>query len=205
MWSMRETKEEVNVYQAYASQKSLFTLKLNYACIFTESPGMSYVNEDFAYFNCIDIDEFFVHEEMTMMLAKMVEYSRLGYKMIEAYIEHDKTIVYIYIDVAYNAPFKKAYDFDPFFGLDSELVAATTECVGKGKRVALDDEQVHVVDYNEVKSETKYENRDGNSNDTDELVDEENELVNVEVDMVHFNRANANTMRNEGTHKFNAD
>lgn len=36
-------------------------------------------------------------------------------------------------------------DFDPFDGLDSEPVAATThsECVGKGKGVALDDNQVY--------------------------------------------------------------
>ncbi|GKD43883.1 hypothetical protein Tco_1268528, partial [Tanacetum coccineum] len=47
-------------------------------------------------------------------------------------------------------PFNGAEDFDPFFGLDSELVGATTKCVGKGKWVALDDDQVYVADDNEV-------------------------------------------------------
>ncbi|GJS84267.1 hypothetical protein Tco_0750808 [Tanacetum coccineum] len=124
-----------------SSQESLFALKLNYVGIFTESPGRSYVNGDFAYFDCIDIDEFSIHELNDMVkklgfssktimnynflkldmnfdnglyalgndddVRRMVEYIRLGYKRIDAYIEHDKTTVYTYIEAAYNAPSKK--------------------------------------------------------------------------------------------------
>ncbi|GJW97696.1 mutator type transposase [Tanacetum coccineum] len=62
MWSMRASQDDIDVYEAYATQETLFSLKVNYAGCFTESPGMRYVNGDFAYFDCIDIDEFLVHE-----------------------------------------------------------------------------------------------------------------------------------------------
>ncbi|GJS84268.1 retrovirus-related pol polyprotein from transposon TNT 1-94 [Tanacetum coccineum] len=87
-----------------------------------------------------------------------------------------------FADDFYSAddPFNGADDFDPFFGLDSELVGATTECVGKGKWVALDDDQVYVADDNEVE-------------------------IDVEVDMDHFDKSNANTIGNKRTPEFNAN
>ncbi|GJR49223.1 hypothetical protein Tco_1399744 [Tanacetum coccineum] len=97
------------------------------------------------------------------------------------------------------------YQFDPFFGLDSQLVAATIECVDKAKWVALDDDQVPVADDIKVENETEDENRDDDTSDSDELVNEKNELVNVAVVMYHFDRVNANTMGNEDTPEFNAD
>nr|GEV60217.1 hypothetical protein [Tanacetum cinerariifolium] len=113
-------------------------------------------------------------------------------------------------------------DFDPFFGLDSALVDATNtpttkvNYVGKGKGIALDDGQVDVsedVDWNEAAED---ENRDvdgsdsdsdsdGYSSESDGLVDKENKLVDVEVNMDGFDRANANTMGNKGITEFNAD
>nr|GFB28727.1 hypothetical protein [Tanacetum cinerariifolium] len=71
-----------------------------------------YVNDDFAYFDCIDIDEFSVHELNDMVkkigndedVRRMAEYIRLGYKMIEVFIEHDKTTIFTYINDAYNTP-----------------------------------------------------------------------------------------------------
>ncbi|GJZ66733.1 hypothetical protein Tco_0623429 [Tanacetum coccineum] len=62
MWYICETQEEMDVYEAYATQESMLSLKLNYVGFFTKSPGRTYVNEDFSFFNCIDIDEFSVHE-----------------------------------------------------------------------------------------------------------------------------------------------
>ncbi|GKB68680.1 hypothetical protein Tco_0930092, partial [Tanacetum coccineum] len=123
------------------TQEALFSLKIHYAGCFTESPGRKYVNGDFAFFDCIDIDEFSVHEvnEMVKKISFsgrnimyysflkpgmnldiglyalgndddariMSEYIRLGYKMIEVYIEHDKTTVFMCIEAAYNKPSKK--------------------------------------------------------------------------------------------------
>ncbi|GKF56211.1 hypothetical protein Tco_0166551 [Tanacetum coccineum] len=149
MWSMRASQDDIDVYEAYATQETLFSLKVNYAGCFTESPGRRYVNGEFAYFDCIDIDEFSVHELNDMVkeigfsgknimyysflkldmsldnglyalgndedVRRMTEYIRLGYKMTEVFIEHDKTIIFIehdkktvftYIDAAYNTPKK---------------------------------------------------------------------------------------------------
>ena len=109
--------------------------------MFTDSPGRTYANGDFAFYDCIDIDEFSVHELNDMVkelgftgknimyysflrpdmdldkglyalgndddVRKMADYIRLGYKMIEVFIEHEKTTVYTYIDAAYNTPSKR--------------------------------------------------------------------------------------------------
>nr|GEV77267.1 hypothetical protein [Tanacetum cinerariifolium] len=252
--------------------ETLFSLKVNYAGCFTESPGRRYVSGDFAYFDCIDTDEFSVHELNDMVkkigndedVRRMAEYIRLVYKMIEVFIEHDKTTVFTYIDTAYNTPKHKCLimeipegvspinassndahvigesssrpeddesshpntanpttqtdfandfysaldpylevkDFDPFFGLDSEPVHATTarnECVGKGKEVALDDDQIHVEADGNSDGDTS------ESSEHDEFVDTDNQLVDLEVDMDHFDTANAKTMINDGTPEFNAN
>nr|GEX72930.1 hypothetical protein [Tanacetum cinerariifolium] len=300
----------------------MFSLKVNCAGCFTESLGKRYVNDDFAYFDCIDIDEFSVHELNDMVnklgfsgknimyysflkpdmsldngmyalgndedVRRMAEYIRLGYKMIEVFIEHDKTTVFTYIDAAYNTlkhkcliieipegvspinaspvskmkprrpisriyakklllgwkqndanvmggsssrpedgessqpntanlttqtnfandfystldPYLEVEDFDHFFGLDSDPIHATTfrnEWVGKGKGVALDDDQIHVDADG---------NNDGDTSESskhDEFMDTDNQLVDVEVGMDHFDTSNAKTMGNDGTTEFNAN
>nr|GEZ38844.1 putative transposase, mutator type, MULE transposase domain protein [Tanacetum cinerariifolium] len=264
---------------------------VNYAGCFTESPGRRYVNGEFAYFDCIDIDEFSFHELNDMVkkigfsgknvmyysflkpnmslgnglyalindedARRMAEYIRLGYKMIDVLIEHDKTTVFTYIDDAYNTPKHKCLimkipegvspinaslvnkmkpirpvlgicakklllgwkqndanvigesrsrledggssqpnivnpttqtdfvndfysasnpyleveDFDPFFRLDSEPVDATiarNECVGKGKGVALDDDQIHVEANKTIKNETADGNSYGDTSESSE-------------------------------------
>ncbi|GKB35969.1 hypothetical protein Tco_0880911 [Tanacetum coccineum] len=277
MWFMRPNKDNIDVYEAYATQESLFSLKVNYAGFFTESPGRSYVNGDFSFFDCIDINEFSVHELNDMVkkigfsgktimyysflkldmsldnglyalgndedVKRMSKYIRLGYKIIEVFIEHDKTTVFTYIDAAYNTPkkhedgessqpnttnpttqtdfdndfysasdtFLVEDDFDHFFGLDSEPVDATNaknECVDKGKRVALDDDQIHVQGDNTMENETYDGNSDGDSSESskhDELMDTNNKLVEVEVDIAHFDKTNAKKIGNEGKPKFNTD
>ncbi|GKD80780.1 hypothetical protein Tco_1347619 [Tanacetum coccineum] len=289
-------------------QLMFMKLTVNYAGFFTELPGRSYVNGEFAYFDCIVIDEFSIHElnDMPDMsldnglyalgneadVRRFIEYIRLGYKMIKVFIEYDKTTMYTYIDAAYNTPTKKCVimkipdgvtpknaplskmkprrpvsrncakklmlgwkqndanvigksssrhedgessqpntttattqiefvndfysasdpimgeeEFDPFFGLDSEPVDAKTtrnKCVDKGKRVALDYDQVHVTTDNGLENETENENSDKDSSESDELVDEDNELVDVAVKINYFDRTNAKTMGNEGTLAFNA-
>ncbi|GJR58101.1 hypothetical protein Tco_1500263 [Tanacetum coccineum] len=177
MWSMRSSQEEIDVYEAYATQEAPFSLKIHYTGCFTESPGRKYVNGDFDFFDCIDIDE-------------------------------------------YNGDPLMGQDFDPFFGLDSAPVDDTNtpttkaDCMGKGKGIALDDSQVDVLEYVDWNEAAEDENKDGDGSDSDSdgyssesdgLVYEENELVDVEVDMDGFDRANDNTMGNKGTIEFNAD
>ncbi|GJZ23478.1 hypothetical protein Tco_0560937 [Tanacetum coccineum] len=254
-------------FKAISTQESMFSLKVNYAGFFTESLGRSYVNgfsgKTIMYCSFLkpdmSLDNGLYALGNDKDVRRMVEYIRLCYKMIEVFIEHDKTTVYTYIDAAYNTQTKKcvimeilngvspknapiskmkprrppntttlttptkfANDFysasnpfleedNPFFGLDSEPVDATTaknECVDKGKGVVLDDDQVHVATDNTMENETDDENNDGDSSKSsehDELVDVDNDLVDVAVDMDHFDRTNAKTMGNEGTPEFNAD
>ncbi|GJR62953.1 mutator type transposase [Tanacetum coccineum] len=220
MRSMRASKDNIDFYEAYGVMLIVTLLLLD----------------------CIDIDEFSIHEINDMVkkigndedVRRISEYIRLGYKMTEVFIEHDKTIIFIehdkktvftYIDAAYNTPKKNDAnvigksssrhededDFDPFFGLDSEPIDATNaknKYVDKGKGVALDDDQIHVQGDNTMLNETDDGNSDGDSSESsehDELVDMDNELVEVEVDMDHFDRTNAKTMGNEGTPEFNVD
>ncbi|GKD79474.1 ubiquitin carboxyl-terminal hydrolase 16, partial [Tanacetum coccineum] len=90
-------------------QEALFSLKIHYTGCFTESPGRngrnimyySFLKPDMnldtgLYALCNDDD-----------VRIMSEYIRLRYKMIEVYIEHDKTTVFTYIEAAYNTPSKK--------------------------------------------------------------------------------------------------
>nr|GEW66140.1 hypothetical protein [Tanacetum cinerariifolium] len=240
------------------------------------------------FFDCIDIDAFSVHEVNEMVkkigfsgrnimyysflkplytlgndddVRIMSEYIRLGYKMIEVYIEHDKTTVFTYIEAAYKTPSKKCVIIEypecnnapqtklkPRIAVlgncakklllgwkendvneicesstrnedDNAPVDATNtpttkaDCVGKGKGIALDDDQADVLEDVDWNKAAEDENRDVDGNDSDSdgyssecdgLVDEENELVDGEVGMDGFDRANANTMRNEGTTEFNA-
>ncbi|GJU84177.1 mutator type transposase, partial [Tanacetum coccineum] len=82
------------------TQEALFSLKIHYAGCFTESPARKYVNGDFAFLIALILMSF-------LYTRIMIEYIRLGYKMIEVYIEHDKTTVFTYIEDAYNTPSKK--------------------------------------------------------------------------------------------------
>ena len=51
---------------------NLFSIKVNYAGVFTSPPGMRYVNGNFIFFDTVDIEEFSIHE-----LNDMVK--KLGY------------------------------------------------------------------------------------------------------------------------------
>nr|GEV86834.1 hypothetical protein [Tanacetum cinerariifolium] len=151
MWSMRETQEEIDVYEAYdmlPTQESLFALKLNYVGFFTESPAKTYVNGDFSFFDCIDIDEFSVHE-----LNDMVK--KLGFSgktiMYYSFLKPDMNLdngLYALGNDDDVRRIAESIEFDPFFGLNIQPVA---------------------------ENETEDENRDDDSSDRDELVDEENE------------------------------
>nr|GEZ13194.1 hypothetical protein [Tanacetum cinerariifolium] len=108
-------------------------------------------------------------------------------------------------------PHLEVEDFNPFFGLYSEPVDATiarNECVGKGKWVVLDDYQIHVEANKTIENETADGNSDGDTSESsehDDFVDTDNQLVDVELDMDHFDTANAKTIGNDGTHEFNAN
>ncbi|GJZ32874.1 mutator type transposase [Tanacetum coccineum] len=213
------------------TQESLFSLKVNYAGFFTKSPGRSYVNGDFSFFDCIDINEFSVHE-----LNDMVKKIGNDEDVLDRMSENDANVIgeisYRHEDGESSQPnttnpttqtdfandfysasdtFLGEDDFDHFFGLDSEPVDATNaknECVDKGKRVALDDDQIHVQGDNTMENETYDGNSDGDSSERsehDKLVDTNNKLVEVEVDIAHFDRTNAKKIGNEGKPKFNTD
>ncbi|GJV63595.1 hypothetical protein Tco_1474423 [Tanacetum coccineum] len=233
---------------------SVYDNNVNYAGCFAESPGRRYVNGEFAYFDCIDIDEFSVHELNDMVkeigfsgknimyysflkldmsldnglyalgndedVRRMTEYIRLGVSPINASpvskIKPRRPVSRIYAKKLLlgwkqndanvigesNSRLEDVEDFDPFFGLDIEHVHATTarnECVGNGKGVALDDDQIHVEADG---------NSDGDTNESsehDEFIDTYNQLVDVEVDMDHFDTGNAKIMGNDGTPKLNAN
>ncbi|GKB87965.1 zinc finger, SWIM-type containing protein, partial [Tanacetum coccineum] len=75
MYSKEELMRENN---------ALFSLKIHYASMFTNPPNRSYVNGDFCFFDCIDIDEFSVLK----VVIWIIEYVRLGNRVIEVYVEH---------------------------------------------------------------------------------------------------------------------
>nr|GEV48284.1 hypothetical protein [Tanacetum cinerariifolium] len=57
----------------------------------------------------------------------MSEYIRLGYKMIEVYIEHDKTTVFTYIEAAYNTPLKNGESSQPKTTTDTTQTEFATD------------------------------------------------------------------------------
>nr|GEX78341.1 hypothetical protein [Tanacetum cinerariifolium] len=167
-----------------ATQESLFSLKFNYAGCFTESP---------------------VHELKDMV--KKICFSGKT-MMYYSFLKPDLNLD--------NGLYAFGNDEDvrriaEYIRLDSEPVDArnaTNECFGKGKWVALDDDQIHVEADNTMDNEIDDGNSDRdsrNSSKHDELVDAYNELVDVEVNMDHFDRTNAKTMGNNDTPEFNAD
>nr|GEZ01946.1 hypothetical protein [Tanacetum cinerariifolium] len=101
MWSIRSSQEEIDVYEAYATQEALFSLKIHYVGCFTESLGRNFLKPDMN----LDTGLYALGNDDDVRI--MSEYIRLGYKMIEVYIEHDKPTVFTYIEAAYNTPSKK--------------------------------------------------------------------------------------------------
>ncbi|GJW67985.1 hypothetical protein Tco_0122409 [Tanacetum coccineum] len=57
---------------AKGEDNALFSLKVHYASMFTNPPNRSYVNGDFCFFDCFDIEEFLVIEVTDMV-------NKLGY------------------------------------------------------------------------------------------------------------------------------
>ncbi|GJX48841.1 mutator type transposase [Tanacetum coccineum] len=186
MWSMRDSKDDIDAYQSYATQESSFSLMVNYVDFFTESPD----NGLYALGNDEDV-------------RRMAEYIRLGYKMIEVFIEHDKTTVFTYIDAAYNTPKHKCLIMEIPEGVSPKN--APVSKMKPRRPVALDDDQIHVEDDKTIENETANGNSDGDTSECsehDEFVDTDNELVDVKVDMDHFDTSNAKTMGNVGTLEF---
>nr|GEX86672.1 hypothetical protein [Tanacetum cinerariifolium] len=259
IWSQCASQDDIDVYKAYVSRESLFSLKVNYVGCFTESPvhelndmvkKIGFSGKTIMYYSFLKLDMNLDNGLYALGndedVRRMAEYIRLGYNMIEVFIEHEKTIVFTYIDDAYNTPKQKCVimeipdgvspknapvskmkprrpvsgngessqpntanpttqtdfanefysasdpfmgveDFDPFFGLDSKPVEAryaTNECEGKGKEVALDDDQLDVETDNTMDNETGDGNSDNDSSDSsehDELVDVDNELFEKEL------------------------
>ncbi|GKC68953.1 hypothetical protein Tco_1114836, partial [Tanacetum coccineum] len=238
------------------TQESLFSLKLNYAGFFTESPGKTYVNGDFSFFDCIDIDEFSIHElnDMLNYAGFFTEspgktYVNEDFSFFDC-IDIDEFLIHELNDMVkklgFNGKTIMYYSFiKPDMNLDNGLYALgndddvrrMVECVimelpdsvkpknapqskikprraisgSCAKKLMLDwkHNDANVIgessSRNEDENETEDENRDDDSSDRDELVDEKNELVDVAVDMDHFNIANTNTIGNEDTPEFNAD
>ncbi|GJT87824.1 mutator type transposase [Tanacetum coccineum] len=253
MWSMRASQDDIDVYEAYAmlelifqtTQETMFSLKVNYAGCFTESPGRSYVNGDFAYLDCIDIDEFSVHELNDMVkkigfsgknimyysflkpdisldnglyalgndedVRRMAEYIRLGYKMIEVFIEHDKTIVFTYIDAAYNTPKHKCLIMEIPEGVSPKNAPVSKMKPRRpvsgfcAKKLLLGCKQNDANVIGESSSRHEDGHSDGDTSECskhDKFVDTDNDLVDVKVDMDHFDTSNAKTIGNDGTPEF---
>ncbi|GKD87427.1 copia protein, partial [Tanacetum coccineum] len=183
MWSVRASKDDIDLYQAYATQESMFSLKVHYVGFFTKSPGRSYVNgfsgKTIMYYSFLkpymSLDNGLYALGNDEDVRRMAEYIRLGWKLNDANVigqssfrhedgessQPNTTTPTTQTDFAndfYSAsdPFLGEDDFDPFFRLGSELVDATTarnECVDKDKRVALDDDQIHVIANNTMENE----------------------------------------------------
>ncbi|GKE08992.1 mutator type transposase, partial [Tanacetum coccineum] len=91
------------------TQEALFSLKIQYAGCFIESPGRN--GRNMMYYSFLkpdmnlDTGLYALGNDDDVKI--MSEYIRLGYKMIEVYIKHDKTTVFTYIKAAYNTPSKK--------------------------------------------------------------------------------------------------
>nr|GEY13897.1 hypothetical protein [Tanacetum cinerariifolium] len=189
-WSMRASQDDIDAYKAY----------------------WRYVSGDFAYFDCIDTDEFSVHELNDMVKKIDAAYNTPKHKCLIMEIPEGVTPINAspndahvidesssrpedgesshpntanpttqtnFANDLYSAldPYLEVKDFDPFF----------------------DDDQIHV----EVNG-----NSDGDTSESsehDEFVDTDNQLVDLEVDMDHFDTANAKIMINDGTHVFNAN
>nr|GEX02115.1 hypothetical protein [Tanacetum cinerariifolium] len=140
MWSMRDSKDDIDVYQAYGNdedgRRMSEYIRLGYKII-----------------------KVFIKDDNTTM------YTYIN----AAYNTQTKKCVIMEIPDGVspkNAPISKMKprrlvlgeeDFDPFFGLDSQHVDSTTtrnECADKGKRVALNDDQVHIAADNVIEIKT---------------------------------------------------
>nr|GEU88229.1 hypothetical protein [Tanacetum cinerariifolium] len=217
LWrEIRESNSALNrgLGTGVTTQEALFSLKIHYAGYFTESPSrkniMHYsflkpdMNLDTRLYALGNDDDVRIMSEYIRLRYKMVEKENDANEICESSTRHEdgessqpKTT----IDTAQTEFATDFYttcdpligqDFDPFFGLDGAPVDATNTPTTK-------------TDYDENMYEDGSDSdSDGYSTKSDRLVDEENELVDVEVDMDGFDKANANTMRNKGTSEFNA-
>nr|GEX28085.1 transposase, mutator type [Tanacetum cinerariifolium] len=181
-----------------------------YAGCFTKSLDNKYVHGDFDFLDCIDIDEFSVHDvnEMVKKLGfsgrNIMYYSFLkpDMNLDTGFTRHedgessqpktttDTTQTEFAIDFYTTCDPLIGQDFHPFFTLYSAPMDAintpTTkaDCVGKGKGIALDDGQVDVsedVDWNEAAED---ENRDWDDSDSDGYNSESDGLVDEENELV---------------------
>ncbi|GJS31799.1 zf-CCHC domain-containing protein [Tanacetum coccineum] len=221
------SQEEIDVYEAYATQEALFSLKIHYAGCFPESPGRKYVNGDFAFFDCIDIDEFFCAQEdayntpskkcvvmeypegnnapQTKLKPRRAVLGNCAKKLLLGWKENDATKI-----CKSSTRHEDGESSQSKTTTNTTQTDVATDFYTTG--IALDDGQVDVSEYVDWNEAAEDENRDGDGSDSDGyssesdgLVDEENELVDVEVDMDGFDRANDNIMGNEGTTEFNTD
>nr|GEU92855.1 hypothetical protein [Tanacetum cinerariifolium] len=230
------------------TQETLFSLKVNYDGYFTESPGRRYVNGDFAYFDCndIDIDKFSVHELNDMVKKigfsgkNIIDYSFLKPGMsldIGLYaLGNDEDVMrmaeYIRLGVSpINAsPVSKMKPKRLVLGIcakklllrwkqnDANVIGEsssrpntanpTTQTKFANDFYSAFDPYLEVEDFDPFFGLNTKGNSDGDtskSSEHDEFVDTDNQLVDVEVDMDHFDTTNAKTMGNDGTPEFNTN
>ncbi|KAM0038178.1 hypothetical protein Hdeb2414_s0013g00411801 [Helianthus debilis subsp. tardiflorus] len=73
-WKAREEGEEINPFEAYANEPTLFTLQIFHSGEFVKFPGRKYVNGKVTFFDYADSDEFSMHE-LNIIFEKPLGYS----------------------------------------------------------------------------------------------------------------------------------
>ncbi|KAL9994226.1 hypothetical protein Hdeb2414_s0940g00964341 [Helianthus debilis subsp. tardiflorus] len=73
-WKAREEGEEINPFEAYANEPTLFTLQIFHSGKFVKFPGRKYVNGKVTFFGYVDSDEFSMHE-LNIIFQKLLGYS----------------------------------------------------------------------------------------------------------------------------------
>ncbi|GJS45340.1 hypothetical protein Tco_0595461 [Tanacetum coccineum] len=113
MWSIRTIDEDIDVYRMYGNNDNLFYVKIYYAGMFTPQPGRAYVNGYNAkvklYYHFRkpdgDLDTGMHALGNDHNVRKLAEYVRLGNKMIEVYIERERTTLHTYYTTHEDADF----------------------------------------------------------------------------------------------------
>ncbi|GJR79298.1 hypothetical protein Tco_0150083 [Tanacetum coccineum] len=101
MWSIRTIDEDIDVYR---NNDNLFSMKIHYAVMFTPQPSRAYVNGYSAkvklYYHFRkpdgDLDTGMHALGNDHDVRKLAKYVRLGNKMIEVYIEQERTTLHTY-------------------------------------------------------------------------------------------------------------
>nr|GEV03178.1 hypothetical protein [Tanacetum cinerariifolium] len=130
MWSMHDSKDDIDVYQAYGNDEDVRRMS-------------DYIRLDYKI-----IEVFIKDDKTTVSIYIDVAYNTPTKKCVIMEIPDGVS--------PKNAPIREE-DFDPFFGLDSQHVDSTTtrnECADKGKGVTLNDDQVHVAADNAIEMKT---------------------------------------------------